>query len=173
MKQKEEYYKSVIDANKDRIFRICKYYATRDEDAKDLCQEVLINIWKSIDKFQKKSKISTWIYRIAVNTSLTYVGKLSKNINLSFGDDICKLKNIIGDNNDDYEEKESDFAELQILLNQLSIIDNVLISLVLEGLTTKEISEIIGISEVNVRVKICRIKQDLRNKMKGNRNEYK
>lgn len=75
MINKEEHFKQVVEQNKGRILRICKSYAPSEEDCKDMYQEVLINIWKSLETFKGNSEIGTWIYRIAVNTSLTFAGK--------------------------------------------------------------------------------------------------
>jgi RNA polymerase sigma-70 factor (ECF subfamily) len=75
---KEENFKKTVDENKEKIMRICRYYAPSAEDQKDMYQEILINIWRSMDSFRGDSRIATWIYRIAVNTSLSYAGKQYK-----------------------------------------------------------------------------------------------
>lgn len=72
---KEEHFKVIIAENGDKITRICRYYNPNTEDQKDMYQEILVNIWNSMDRFRGESSISTWIYRIAVNTSLSFTGK--------------------------------------------------------------------------------------------------
>jgi len=126
----------------------------------------LVNIWKSLDNFKGKSAISTWIYRIAVNVSLTYTGKAYKRMQLTVNSDHIHLNSLLDD--ESLEEKKMEEEQLEILdqeLNLLSVIDKTLISLVLEGLSIKEISDVIGISESNVKVKIHRIKAQLKTKL--------
>lgn len=167
MINKEEHFKQVVEQNKGRILRICRFYAPSEEDCKDMYQEVLINIWKSIENFKGNSEIGTWIYRIAVNTSLTFAGKQYKRMKLNVDIETSNLKSLLEQERDEALIKENQLQELQIHLNQLSVIDKALMGLVLEGLSTKEIADVIGITEPNVRVKIHRIKEDLRISMKG------
>jgi RNA polymerase sigma-70 factor (ECF subfamily) len=168
MANKEEQFKTIVTENSERIKRICSYYAPDPDEQKDIYQEVLINIWKSLDNFRGEAALSTWIYRIAVNTSLSYMGKSYKKMKLNVGTDTLNLNSLIQDSG--YEEKlmeEEQLNRLQIELNQLSVIDKALISLQLEGLSIKEIADIIGITEPNVKVKIHRIKETLRTQLKG------
>lgn len=168
MNSKEEQFKKVIAENEERIKRICRYYAPDKDEQKDIYQEILVNIWKSLDSFRGEASISTWIYRISVNTSLSFMGKSFKRMKLHVNSDTQNLSSLLDENN--YEDKlreETQFNQIQLELNQLSVIDKALISLQLEGLSMKEISEIIGITEPNVKVKIHRIKEQLREKMKG------
>jgi RNA polymerase sigma-70 factor (ECF subfamily) len=167
MTNKEEHFKQVVEQNKVRILRICKSYAPSEEDCKDMYQEVLINIWKSLENFKGNSEIGTWIYRIAVNTSLTFAGKQFKRMKLNVDIETSNLKSLLDEERDEALIKENRFQDLQVHLNQLSVIDKALMGLMLEGLSTKEIADVIGITEPNVRVKIHRIKEDLRISMKG------
>jgi len=163
---KEIRFKQIIEENKLRIEGICRYYSSNSEGRKDLYQEILINIWKSLDKFRGDSAISTWIYRIAVNTSLNFAGKAYRNMNLNI-DQSPQSLNILLDN-DELElkqKKEQQLEALEAELNLLSIIDKALISLVLEGLSMREIADIIGLTEPNVKVKIHRIKETLRQQL--------
>lgn len=168
MKDKDNRFKKIVSENSERIKRICGYYAPSAEDQKDMYQEILINVWNSLDKFRGEAALSTWIYRIAVNTSLSYSGKAYKRLKLNVNFDNQPISPVVDD--DELSEKlkvESRLNLLQNELNQLSVIDKALISLNLEGLTMKEISQIIGITEPNAKVKIHRIKENLRNKLKG------
>jgi RNA polymerase sigma-70 factor (ECF subfamily) len=166
---KEEQFKLIIDENRDRILRICRYYNSNSEDQKDMYQEILVNIWKSLDKFRGDSKLSTWVYRIAVNTSLNFNGKAYRNANLLVDKDVQNLCELFDDDDVTLKERlESDLETLQIQLNLLSVIDKALITLMLEGLSTREIADIIGLTEPNVRVKIHRVKEQLRLQMKNN-----
>jgi RNA polymerase sigma-70 factor, ECF subfamily len=163
---KEIRFRQVVEENGNRISRICSYYSKSAEDRKDMYQEVLVNIWKSLDKFRGESSISTWIYRIAVNTSLTFAGKSYRNMNLNI-DQLPKNIGILLDD-DELEHKqktELHLEELETQLNMLSIIDKALITMVLEGLSMREIAEVIGLTEPNVKVKIHRIKEHLKHQL--------
>lgn len=168
---KEETFKKTVDENQGKIMRICRYYAPSVEDQKDMYQEILINIWKSLDSFRGDSRISTWIYRIAVNTSLNYAGKQYKQMRLNVDIEATNIKNLLTVEIVDNMLNEEQSQSLQTHLNQLGVIDKAIMGLVLEELSTKEIADIIGITEPNVRVKIHRIKEVLRTNMKGGQYE--
>jgi len=160
---KEERFKELIAENGDRITRICRYYNPNTEDQKDMYQEILVNIWNSLDRFRGESSISTWIYRIAVNTSLSFTGKAFRYMKLQILDDQQNLNVLLDE--DDLEmalKREAELEQLQTHLNLLSVIDKALISLLLEGLSMREIAEVIGLTEPNVKVKIHRIKDELK-----------
>ncbi len=167
MLAKEQKFKQLVEENRERIRRICRYYAPAPEDQKDMYQEILINIWKSLDKFRGEAAVSTWVYRISVNTALGFAGKELRRLKLNSGFDSERFLNILTD-----EEKsassltENQINGLQTALNQLSVVDKLLISLTLEDLPTREIADIIGITETNTRVKIHRIKEQLKKQMK-------
>ncbi|MBN2616019.1 MAG: RNA polymerase sigma factor [Bacteroidales bacterium] len=171
---KEEQFNLIIAENSSRIQRICSYYNSDKEDQKDMVQEVLVNIWKSLDNFRGEAAMSTWIYRIAVNTSLNFTGKAFRQMKLMVNADIGNLNIIVDDEEIGKKlRQEENMKLLQNELNQLSVIDKALMSLVLEGLSMKEIADIIGITEPNVKVKIHRVKSQLRVKLKGRNNEHK
>jgi len=167
MKEKKEIeFKQIIADNSERIQRICRYYNPNAEDQKDMYQEILVNIWKSLDKFRGDSAISTWIYRIAVNTALSFSGKTFRHLKMRIDCDPNQLNLLLDDDEMDQKLKqEADLEQLQTQLNLLSVIDKALISLVLEGLSMREIAEVIGLTEPNVKVKIHRIKEQLKQQL--------
>ncbi len=163
---KENRFKQIVEENSRRINAICSYYSPNAEDRKDLYQEILVNIWKSLDKFRGEAAISTWIYRIAVNTSLSFAGKAYKNLKLKVDQMLQGINALLDD--DELEQKlktEQHLEELEAQLNLLSVIDKAMISLVLEGLSMREIADIIGLTEPNVKVKIHRIKEQLKEQL--------
>ncbi|MBN2635055.1 MAG: RNA polymerase sigma factor [Prolixibacteraceae bacterium] len=169
---KEDRFNEIVSENSSRIRNICRYYNSNIEDQKDMYQEILVNIWNSLDRFRGDSALSTWVYRVAINTSLTYTGKTFKRMKLIVGSDTQNL-NIVFDDESLNEKllQENQLEKLQTELNQLSVIDKALISLMLEGLSMKEIADVIGITEPNVKVKIHRVKTLLKEKLKGEKNE--
>ena len=159
---KEQKFNQIVTENSELIKRICRYYNNNVEDQQDMYQEVLINIWRSLDKFRGESKLSTFIYRIAVNVSITYASKSFKQSKLYVSADTENINEII---DEPHEDNEQQIQQLHTALNTLSVIDKALISLVLEGLSMKEIANIIGITEPNVKVKIHRIKTYLKEEL--------
>jgi RNA polymerase sigma-70 factor, ECF subfamily len=168
MHSREKQFKSILTDNHEKIFRICCYYLKNVEDRKDLFQEILYNIWKSLKNFCGEAAIDTWVYRIALNTALGYINKEHKRksdileIDLQFNPKIL--------NEDDQEQRErleKLTEELHTKLNQLSVIDKAIMTLLLEELSTREIANIVGITEPNVRVIIHRIKNLMKLEMKG------
>lgn len=159
-------FREIIGQNHERIFRICAYHSNGLDDCKDLYQQVLINIWKSLKNFRGEAQISTWIYRIALNTAFDFGRSESRRQQAAnkFREEMYHNSAIY---NSSWEKirKEMLLDELVQQINQLSVIDKIIISLVLEEISSKEISEIVGITEPNVRVKIHRIKETLKLKM--------
>ncbi len=164
---KEERFNKIVSENSERIKRICRYYNDNIADQQDMYQEILTNIWKSLDKFRGDAMLSTWIYRIAVNVSITYASKSVKRSKLYVNAETDNLSELIADDNpNETLKEEQQIQDLQNAINTLSVIDKALISLTLEGLTIKEIANVIGITEPNVKVKIHRIKTQLKEKLK-------
>lgn len=160
---KDTLFKQVLSENKDRIYRICCAYERNAIDRDDLYQEIAINIWKNLDKFEGRSAISTWIYRIAVNTSLMHIKKESRRNSTKTELDENSL-NIAEPPDDDREEKIETGKKIEILnecINELGTLDRLIISMVLEDLSYKEISEVTGLTVNNTGVRINRIKKEL------------
>ncbi len=167
MNKKEETFRKMISDNEHRISSICRYYSSNDDDHKDMYQEVLINIWKSIDSFRGDAQLSTWIYRVAVNTALSFVNKEIRRQKLFLDQKDPGLQNLVDVDENSSKEKEKLFQVLENEINQLSVIDKIIITLVLESVNHKEIASVIGITEPNVRVKIHRIKNELKEALKN------
>ena len=158
---KNTLFKQVLDDNKDRIYRICCAYERNQSERDDLFQEIQINIWKNLDKFEGRSLISTWIYRIAVNTSLLHV-KRSARKKLMYSDtDINNLNIPETDTIDEKIKTGSDIEKLFECINKLKEVDRLIISMVLDDLSYKEIAEVTGMTTSNIGVKINRIKKEL------------
>ncbi|MBN2596310.1 sigma-70 family RNA polymerase sigma factor [Labilibaculum sp. A4] len=171
MVNKENKFNDIVTDNGERIRRICSYYSPNHEDRKDMYQDILVNIWKSLDSFRGDASINTWIYRIAVNTSLGFTGKAFKQMQMIVDVDTENLSLLFDEGTKEKLEQEAQLNQLQIELNQMSVIDKSLMSLMLEGLSMREIADVIGITEPNVKVKIHRIKEQLKSKLSGGKHE--
>lgn len=162
MNKKEEKFRKVISDNEHRILSICRYYSDNGEDQKDMYQEVLINIWKSLGSFRGNSQLSTWIYRVAVNTAMGFANKEIRRQKIFLDPKENTLQSFVDVNENIGKEKEKLFQVLENEINQLSVIDKIIMTLALESVNHKEIASVVGITEPNVRVKIHRIKGELK-----------
>lgn len=162
MKDKRTLFNEILEGSKGSIYRICTAYLSDPEHRNDLYQEILIAIWHSMDRFQGQSKINTYIYRIAVNTAIKYCLKIKKENQLISRSEIPDIP----------AEKEQDMEPLiQKMLHCIqTMADNerLLLGLVLENLSYKEIAEILGTDVNHVGVKINRAKKKLLDLMKNN-----
>jgi len=146
---------NTINEHQKIIYKICRLYRDSLEDQEDLFQEIVYQLWKSYPSFKGISKISTWIYRIALNTALVSYRKKKINYHnfTEFPENIHPMRE------DTYSEDEE---RLFFLLKKLNDAEKSVISLYLEDYSYLEIATIIGISENNVGVKLNRIKNKLK-----------
>jgi len=152
---KEAKFKEIFQANSKKIYHLCYSYTGDDETANDLMQETFMKVWQNLDKFRNQALISTWIYRIAVNTCLSYL-RLEKR---QAKDELTET--IIETKEEEISDKNEQVAALYKCIARLEENERIIITMVLDELPYPEIAEISGISEGNLRVKIHRIKQKL------------
>ena len=151
-----EDFKELIANHNGILYKIGKVYSDED-DFDDLYQEMLINIWNGKKNFKGDSKLSTWIYRVCLNTALSY-HKVKKRKQLP-QQEITNLENVLV-----YEEDVSKDLEIQNLykaIKELKVSDRSIVLLYLEDKSYEEIAEITGLTPNNVGVKINRIKKSL------------
>lgn len=144
------------------IYKVCYLYATRNSPFNDLYQEVVLNIWRAFPRFRGDSKISTWIYRIALNTCITFLRK-EKNV--------PEIVVLTADENrikSEEDELQAMLDQLYVLINRLGQLDKSIILLYLEEKSYEEIAEITGLTVTNVATKLSRIKDKLRKMNKTN-----
>ena len=156
MENDKTLFEEIFRKNRDRVFRLCCMYSGDEDLRKDLMQDIFIRVWENMNSFRGEAAMSTWIYRIALNTCLTHVRTIKRSLKVNPLPDKFDIADT--ETNKD-EEKSLDFFIHSV--NQLPSFDRTLISLYLEDLSGKEIADITGISEANVRVKIHRIKDRL------------
>lgn len=150
-----------LEQNQQKLLRVCSVYAEDAEDKKDLFQEALINIWQAMPSFQKKSSLSTWMFRITLNVCLRLQSTQAKKRNRFLKIDSIKFENIKDDEsiNEEYESVN----KLRNCIRKLNDADRAVITLYLEELPYKEISDITGLTENHVAVMVKRIKEKLLN----------
>jgi len=147
-----------IEKHKGIIFKISKMYMDDKDDRDDLFQEITYQVWKAYSGFRGESEFSTWLYRIALNTAIVFL-KSEKKRSFINKEDFTEYKII----EDEYDhEKEEKLSAMYKAINQLNPIDKAFIFYYLEDFSGKEIADQMGISEGNVRVKMNRSKNKLK-----------
>jgi len=158
-KLKEDFL-DIFEKNIGIIIKISRGFTTIAQDREDLINDIALELWKSFKSFNGNSKISTWIYRVALNTSMNYKRE-KKNDSLFFSlNDFKKYDTfpwLIEQDN------SSDIEVLYQCINELNEINKAIILLYLDGNSHDEISEITGISKTNVGTRISRIKEQIKN----------
>jgi RNA polymerase sigma-70 factor (ECF subfamily) len=157
-KELEHKFISEIQENQNIIHKVCRIYTSDKDSHNDLFQEITIQLWKAYPKFRGDSKLSTWMYRIGLNTAITLYRKKKRTIETQ--DFSTVLHKIESTNYDSTQEEQ--LKLIYKAIHQLNDIDKALILLYLEDKNYAEIAETLGISEVNVRVKMNRIKSRLK-----------
>ena len=142
----------MIRQNEGIIYKVTSFYTDTEHPLGDLYQEVVLNLWKAFPSFRGDSKYSTWIYRIALNTCVSFYRRSKKNI--SYVDISMDIPDVV-DNNEEIQE-------LYKLINRLGKIERALVLLYLDDKSYKEIAEITGLTVTNVATNISRIKDKLR-----------
>ncbi len=152
----EKIFRELYQKEYQRVFRLCKGYFNGNEAlSQDATQEVFVKIWENIDSYRKEAKITTWIYRIAVNVCLMQVRKASYRKEKSGGD----LPDIQMESSDD--EQEIKLKKMYVCIQTLDEVNRTIVLMMLDGVDYSDIAEIVGVSEDNLRVKIHRIKHNL------------
>lgn len=154
MDNREREFAQIVQENKRRIYTVCYMFSKDADQVADLFQEILINMWKGFSSFRGESSISTWIWRVSLNTCINTSKKGSRfetiplNVNIN-----------------PYEDVDEDALQVRQLydrINRLGLVDRSLILLWLENLSYEEIGAIMGISVKNVSVKLVRIREKLK-----------
>jgi RNA polymerase sigma-70 factor (ECF subfamily) len=138
------------------IYKVCSFYASNESPIADLYQEVVCSLWTAYPKFRNECALSTWIYRIALNTCITGVRK-----------DIRQPKAtvpvaMLAESLPETESMEENIREMYRLIEQLKTIEKAIILLYLEEKTYQEIADITGLTVSNVATKLKRIKEKLK-----------
>ena len=163
MKEREQrkIFQEWLDEYRALVFKVINAYAFNAEDQDDLFQEVCLQMYRSVPNFKAESAVSTWLYRIALNTAIKWSTKEKKHV--EGHQEIEKMAHVLKAHN---EPKDGRVAWLYAEIKKLNEIDRSLTLLLLDGYSYKEMAEMMGISESNIGVKIHRIKKQLVNNSK-------
>jgi len=158
-RQQEQLFIKQVTESQGIIHKVCRMYCDSDEHRKDLFQEILIQLWKSYGSFRGDSKFSTWMYRVALNVAIQDLRKSKKRQSLFTTTE--KFRDISEEKTDDTDDEN--LKLLYTAISYLNKVEKAIMILYLENKSNEEISEIIGITQNYVRVKMNRIKVKLKN----------
>jgi RNA polymerase sigma factor (sigma-70 family) len=168
MDSKETLFLQTIGQNRAMLFKICRIYQDDPDDRNDLLQEIILQLWKVFDTYRGDSKITSWMYRVALNTAIVFFKKQkrrpdSEQLPLGFDQPA---------ENSEAGEKEEQLALFYKAVQRLDKVEKALIYLYMEDQPYEEIAAALGISQVNVRVRLNRIKNKLKDIIKDLGYEY-
>jgi len=156
----EKKFTSLIKEHQGLIHKVCIMYEHDPDVRDDLFQEIVLQLWKSFHTFRGEAKITTWMYRIALNTAISGFRKQSRNVKT---EDIREMHFNISDH--PTEDRDEESQKLQWAIRQLSEIERAMIMMALEEISYDEIADTIGITQNNVRVRMNRIREKLKKLM--------
>ncbi|MBR3558600.1 MAG: RNA polymerase sigma factor [Bacteroidales bacterium] len=157
---REKQFEELVKQYKRTIYSVCYMFSRDKEEINDLFQEILVRLWLGFDQFEQRSSVSTWVYRIALNTAINSDKRAKRRPQtVPLSTDI-----------DPYDPQDSSLEQIRqlyALINQLDVMDRGLVLLWLEGIGYDEIAAIMGITVANVGIKLHRIKEKLVQKSKS------
>ncbi len=148
----------LVNENQGLIHKVCILYETDREARNDLFQEIVLQLWRSYPTFRGEAKITTWMYRIALNTAISGLRKSGRKVKTQ---ELEEYHFNISDHAEDHFE--DNWQKLQWAIRQLTEIERAMIMMALDEVPYDEIAENIGISQNNVRVRMNRIREKIRN----------
>ncbi|MDB5090940.1 MAG: polymerase subunit sigma-70 [Mucilaginibacter sp.] len=153
---KDQFLKLIAE-NQGLIYKVCNMYCNNKLDKEDLFQDIVLQLWRSYPAFKGDSKVSTWMYRIAINNAITRLRKETRREKFAGLDD--EAFRVAAAGNDNVDE---DIAQMYEAIKKLTEVERALTMLYMDDCSYKEIAEIMGLSESNVGFKLNRIKAKLR-----------
>jgi len=145
----------LLNAHQKIVYKVCNLYMDNKTDREDLFQEICLQAWKSYNGFRGEAQFSTWLYRVALNTAITFFRKEKKQVQTSFTENLPEISN----SEDNIEEQ---VKAMYRAIGKLNKIDKALVMLYLEDFSYIEIGETLGITPNNVAVKMNRLKIKLK-----------
>lgn len=167
LKNQQEIFLKLLEEHRGILIKVTKIYMDNLADREDLEQEIVFQLWRSYEHFSGKSKFSTWMYRVALNTAITYFKKEKRRVDK---DPIHEKFEIRAEEIDD--TKDSQLAYFYKAVQELNKVEKALILLFIEGQSHKEIGENLGLTEVNARVKLNRTKKKIQQIIKNQGYEF-
>jgi RNA polymerase sigma-70 factor, ECF subfamily len=161
---REAVFRRWLEQHTGLVFKVARAFASSDADRDDLVQEILLQLWRSLPRFEGKAKESTWIYRVALNTALAWHRGEKKR--RAAQTPFIAIEELPEPDDLDRRERDELVARLYAAIRRLPRMDAALVLLYLDDLSYREMAEVLGISETNVGVKLNRARKTLAELMK-------
>ena len=152
----EKEFISLLNQHQKIVYKVCNLYMDAHSDREDLFQEITLQAWKAYGNFRGDAKFSTWLYRVALNTAITFFRKEKRK------PDIYSTDSVPDQSEENYDPIEEQVKTMYAAIGHLSKIDKAIVMLYLEDYSYIEIGEMMGITANNVAVKMNRIKIKLK-----------
>lgn len=159
MNEQEQQFTLLVKEQKSTIYTVCLMFSEDKDEVEDMVQETLINMWRGYEQFEGRSDLRTWVWRIAMNTCISYDRKHNKH-----KDEVSSLDRI-GIAKADVTDESKDDKQIRMLhdrIHRLGVFDRAIVLLWLEDMSYEEIGDIVGISAKNVSVRLVRIREELK-----------
>lgn len=160
MNDLETEFTRMVKEQKSTIYTVCLMFSDDADEVEDMVQETLINMWRGFEKFEERSNLRTWVWRVAMNTCISFDRKRKRN-----SDEVTSLDRI-GIARADVSDETQDDKQIRMLhdrIHKLGVFDRAIVLLWLEDMSYDEIGQIVGISAKNVSVRLVRIREQLKN----------
>lgn len=158
--EKEAEFTRIIHENQGLIIKVSRLYTNSHEDEEDLFQEIVLQLWRSWDSYKGNAKLTTWMYRVALNTAITLFRKKTKS---PATDELLESHAKIFPEDLAEKQQAEEVALLYRVIKSLAPLERALVTMYLDELPYRDIAANLGISEVNARVKMNRLKKTLKN----------
>ncbi len=152
-------FEKIINENAAILHKLCRVYTNDNAEYEELFQEMMISIWRSLDNFRGESQLSTWLYRVCINTALNFRAKWNKSKRF------VPLEVDYPSNFKFEDETDEQLKRLYAAIKELKPIDRAIVSLYLDEKSHDETAQILGISKTNVATRLMRLKQQLIEKL--------
>jgi RNA polymerase sigma-70 factor (ECF subfamily) len=157
----EHKFLELVNENRNRVLKVCRVYAWNSADQDDLYQEILFQIWRGLPALKEKQFANTWLYRVAINTAISFVRKRTIRSDRIVYVEHADLTRAIESRQTTEENFDDRIANLYIAIFQLDPLEKALVTLFLEDFTYEQMAEVTGINANNVGVMLHRAKKKL------------
>ncbi|HEY3676627.1 MAG TPA: RNA polymerase sigma factor [Candidatus Tumulicola sp.] len=165
MDERQGRFERLIEDHRGILYTICRSYCQDRNDREDLAQEIVIQLWRSFDRYDERFAFSTWMYRVALNVAISYHRKTRRHKRHVIFDDAV-LETAV----ETEPARAGDVALLRAFIDELDSLPKALMLLYLDGYSHREIADTLGTSESNVGTKINRLKTALRRRFESTEN---
>ncbi|MBE9463714.1 RNA polymerase sigma factor [Dyadobacter subterraneus] len=156
-----KHFQEIMEQHRGIVFKVVRVYCHNEFDRQDLFQEIMIQVWQSLHRYDNQYKISTWLYRIALNVAISFYRRnaVRRAKHIQLNEEAAQI--VVPGNT----SQEQQLSQLEEFISELQEIDKALMLLYLEEKSHAEIAEIVGVSVSNVGTKISRIKDKLKHRL--------